>query len=319
MRRLVIELRFLLQVVINFSGGFCAATNVYISEGRNKPLLSSLEDHVLKSSDYVKLANVFIDEPYHRSNFTLVSNNSEELVKCATSLAEAALCQIDLRQHEASHPRLGVVDHVSCHPLDSCSKSMSIAASIATDIAQYLADTVGLPGFLYGAAHPEGRRLDEIRRALGYFRPTSLHSHLWQGPLSLDAHLFADRIKPDFGPVVLSEKMGILCVGAVPWLVNFNILLETTNGAVAQRIARAASERGGGLKSVQTMALKHKDGNYEVACNILDASISPLEKVREKVKTLAEEENIRVRDWYTIGKSCEELFQLLEVQNMHAR
>ena len=29
----------------------------------------------------------------------------------------AALSSLDLRAHTASHPRLGVVDHISCHPL----------------------------------------------------------------------------------------------------------------------------------------------------------------------------------------------------------
>jgi glutamate formiminotransferase len=40
-----------------------------------------------------------------------------QLADSILRLSEAALRTIDFRRHEASHPRLGTVDHVSCHPL----------------------------------------------------------------------------------------------------------------------------------------------------------------------------------------------------------
>ena len=40
----------------------------------------------------------------------------------------------------------------------------------------------------------------------------------------------------------------------------------------ARSLARAVSERGGGLKWVESMALSHDDGVVEVACNLLGGS-----------------------------------------------
>lgn len=37
----------------------------------------------------------------------------------------------------------------------------------------------------------------------------------------------------------------------------------------AKRLARGVSERGGGLRLVESMALAHADGVVEVACNLL--------------------------------------------------
>ncbi len=48
-------------------------------------------------------------------------------------LARAALETIDLRSHAASHPRLGVVDHISCHPLGR-DAALTAAAETARSI-----------------------------------------------------------------------------------------------------------------------------------------------------------------------------------------
>ena len=39
-----------------------------------------------------------------------------QLADAAVSLAREALELLDLREQVASHPRLGTVDHISCHP-----------------------------------------------------------------------------------------------------------------------------------------------------------------------------------------------------------
>lgn len=53
-----------------------------------------------------------------------------QLARTAVQLARAALAAIDLRLHSASHPRLGVVDHISCHPLGT-GAALSTAAEAA--------------------------------------------------------------------------------------------------------------------------------------------------------------------------------------------
>lgn len=56
-----------------------------------------------------------------------------QLVGAATALAKDALSRLNLSDHDASHPRLGVVDHISCHNLDR-DASLEEPADIARQI-----------------------------------------------------------------------------------------------------------------------------------------------------------------------------------------
>jgi hypothetical protein len=65
---------------------------------------------------------------------------------------------------------------------------------------------------------------------------------------------------PDLGPAVVPARSGMCCVGATPWVVNFNVLLESEDLDLGRELAAAVSERRGGLPGVQAMALRHEDG-----------------------------------------------------------
>ncbi|CAA7014021.1 unnamed protein product [Microthlaspi erraticum] len=67
-----------------------------------------------------------------------------------------------------------------------------------------------------------------------------------------------------------------------------------------RRMARKASERGGGLPSVQTMALLHGEGVIEVACNLLNPSQVGGDEVQTLIDKLGTEEGLLVgRGYYT--------------------
>lgn len=79
-----------------------------------------------------------------------------------------------------------------------------------------------------------------------------------------------DTLRPDFGPEEFDPSRGIATVGALPFVVNYNILLETEDLQLARQIARAISGRGGGLPCVEAMALPHDQG--ALACRSLGHS-----------------------------------------------
>ena len=62
------------------------------------------------------------------------SNIALQLVNAVARMAGAAISALDLQEHEGSHPRLGVVDHISCHPLGSA--SLSMAAETARSLGE---------------------------------------------------------------------------------------------------------------------------------------------------------------------------------------
>ena len=272
-----------------------------------------------------------------------------QLAAAVVALTQEALQLLDLRQHTATHPRLGTVDHISCHPLTASpaaaetggqeqeqqqeqqqqqqqpgtlpgeqqpfggaapakagAASAAGAAAGTAALAQLIAAQLGsgphaLPVFTYGWAHPQQRPLDEVRRQLGYFKGATDSS--WQGALGTAPLPLA----PCHGPAAAPPHSGVCCVGAVPWLVNFNVLLHTDDLPAARAIARAVSQRGGGLPGVQAMALRHTDG-IEVACNLLDPAASPPEAVLAAVQRLAAQHGgLAVGPAYRTNKSPEQL------------
>lgn len=83
------------------------------------------------------------------------------------SVSATALRVLDLRTHSATHPRLGAVDHISCHPLQP-RDALAAAVAVAHGIARALsAADLQLPVLMYGAANDSGAKLRDLRRACG--------------------------------------------------------------------------------------------------------------------------------------------------------
>lgn len=280
--------------------------SVYISEGRNAALIAALA-----RAAGAPCLRVFADAPYNRTGFTLASASPPLLEAAALRLASAALASLDLRAHDSSHPRLGVVDHVAVHALGSASDAQrrSLASASATRIGASFASQLSLPVWLYGWASDRGAQLDAVRRALGYFAPHQPHGQ----PPPVVAPL-----RPDMGPEVVDPAAGVACVGAVPWVVNYNILLRSAAGgdaddaalmAAARRVAGVASARRGGLPSVQALALRHAAG-VEVACNLLDPLVTTPATVLAAVTVRAQKEGLSVVAAYETGMDAEQLLQM---------
>jgi glutamate formiminotransferase len=95
-------------------------------------------------------------------------------------------------------------------------------------------------------------------------------------------------------------------VGAGSWITNYNVLLLDSDMAAARAVARAVSERGGGLPGLQAMALRHADG-IEVACNLLQPATTPPGAVLDRIGQLAAQHGLTVGPGYCTNKTPEEL------------
>ncbi|KAK6919514.1 Formiminotransferase, N-terminal subdomain [Dillenia turbinata] len=187
---------------------------VYISESRNRAAKVSIE-LASKLFPGAAIVNKFEDITYNGVGYTMVSklvpdpsSDSYPLKNAVFSMIKAAFEAIDLKLHGGTHPRLGVVDHVCFHPL-----ALTYLEQMA-GIAKPLADDIGcnlrVPTFLYGAAHEEGRKLDSIRRAMGYFKPNA-NGNQWRGGLKSGPL----PLKPDKGPDQVIESKGVINLCAV--------------------------------------------------------------------------------------------------------
>nr|AFK43329.1 unknown [Lotus japonicus] len=293
---------------------------VYISESRNRSALESIEK-AAKLFPLAPIVNKFEDVAYNRVGYTLVSQLDLDPVQstgpchlknAVLAMVKAAFDSIDFQQHTGTHPRLGVVDHICFHPLAEA--SLNQAASTARCLAMDMGSNLQVPTFLYGAAHEEGRTLDSIRRIFGYFKPNSSENQ-WIGGLKSDSL----PLKPDSGPFQITPSKGVVVIGATNWVDNYNVALLSSDISAASRIAKRVSGRGGGLPTVQAMALAHGEGVTEVACNLLDSKKVGGERVQQEVERLAKEEGISVGRGYYTDISQEEIvksyLKLIEVRS----
>ncbi|CAN6191883.1 unnamed protein product [Urochloa humidicola] len=282
-----------------------ACCKLYISEARNAPALRAIERAAAGLRPAAVLVNAFADDAYNRIGYTLVSplaggggssgGDPAPLHRAAFGMVAAALETVDFGAHAGAHPRLGVVDHIAFHPLSGAHLDdiAALTRAVAADIGDKL------------QAHREGRTLATIRRQLGYFTPNS-PGEQWRG--APDASSLP--VAPDAGPTTPSRSKGVVAIGATAWVDNYNVPVHTADIAAARRMARAVSERGGGLRSVQAMGLAHGEGVTEVACNLLDPATVGAEKVQEMVRQLAAEQGLDVGEGYFTDFSQDRIVEL---------
>ncbi|KAL0320333.1 UNVERIFIED_CONTAM: hypothetical protein Sradi_5294800 [Sesamum radiatum] len=272
-----------------------ACSKVYVSESRNRAALEAIE-RAAKLFPEAPIVNKFEDVTYNRVGYTLVSEMGENPSACplknaVLEMVKTAFQAIDLQMHCGSHPRLGVVDHICFHPLAGV--SLDHVAGTAKSLAADVGSGLQVATFLYGAAHGEGRSLDSIRREMGYFKPNSEGNQWAGGPQSEMLPL-----NPDEGPARAVPRKGVVVVGATNWVDNYNVPLFTDDMSAVRKIAKSVSGRGGGLPSVQAMALAHGKGIIEVACNLLETSKVGGREVQLEVERLAREEGMAVGEGY---------------------
>jgi glutamate formiminotransferase len=75
---------------------------------------------------------------------------------------------------------------------------------------------------------------------------------------------------------------------ARPFLLAFNVELESGDMVLARAIARSLRERDGGLRTLKSLAIRLAPGRVQVSFNITDVDAVPLYRVRELVRRAAE-------------------------------
>ena len=202
-------------------------------------------------------------------------------------VATQAVARIDLRVQHGRHPRIGALDVVPFVPL--ADTSMDVCIRLARDFGSWLAERYALPVFLYAmaAGRPSRRVLADIRRP---------------GFEGLATALAAPDGDPDYGPRRPHPTAGATVVGARPFLIAWNIQLDTDDLGLARRIAAHIRERDGGLPAVQALGIALESaGCVQVSMNLLDAARSPMWQVFQRVRDLAADAGVSIRDSELIG------------------
>lgn len=246
---------------------------------------------------------------------------------------------MDFSRHVGSHPSLGAVDHVSFAPLgeDACSLSATLAARDFS-AAINADESATVPIYYYGLLSDSQRRLQDIRRALGYFDGPTGDA---VGRCAASQETTA-ALAPDVGSTATySARRGIMTLGVVPELVrnlNGRFRFEPAAAASGDRDAAEATCRRAlaaavtrrirvpGLVEALTLpygslGTSGEAITVEVACNLLRPRQHSEEQVEAAVRVwferfLSENDGALAGRWqltdvYTTGPDERSLLELL--------
>ena len=105
----------------------------------------------------------------------------------------------------------------------------------------------------------------------------------------------------------MHPRFGAVAVGARPFLIAWNINLDSDDVELAKRIARRVRESGGGLPRLQANGFRVEEPERghpvraQVSMNLLDFGTTPLWQVWEAVGELAAEDGVALAESELIG------------------
>ena len=256
-----------------------------VSEGRRLDVVERLAAAVA-SVPGAHLLDRTSDASHNRSVLTLAG----ELVAVSEALERLvgrALDEIDMRTQSGEHPRIGAVDVVPFVPLGET--TLEACVGYARDFGRRIAERFDLPVYLYAAAasRPDRVRLADVRRGQ------------YEG---LVAEITTAGREPDFGPARMHPRGGATAVGARPFLIAWNINLDSTDLDLAKRVAHRVRESSGGLRAVQAKGFWIEElGCAQVSMNLLDFAATPIWRTWEAVAAEAADDGVELRESELIG------------------
>jgi glutamate formiminotransferase len=256
-----------------------------VSEGRDGSVVDRLAAAV-ETTPGVHLLDRTSDPSHNRSVLTLAGEDGP-VSDALERLVAAAIDTIDMERHWGEHPRIGAVDVIPIVPLGDT--TMDSCVEIARLLGERIATRFEIPVYLYARAATRGdrTRLSDIRRGQ------------YEG---LKADIGQPARTPDFGPPRMHPRFGAVAVGARPFLIAWNVNLDSDDLELAQRIARRVRESSGGLPAVQAKGFFIDEiGRAQVSMNLTDFTVTPIWLAWETIAEIAAADGVELYESELIG------------------
>lgn len=254
------------------------------SEGRDEYVIEKIANAF--NADGVKLLDYSADVDHNRSVFT-VAGRPESLAETVLNAVGVAKDCIDLTEQSGQHPRIGAADVIPFVPIKNVTVEETVALS--RYVGEQIAVRYDIPVYLYeqSATSPLRVNLADIRK--GQFE-------------GLNDKMKLKEWQPDFGSAKPHPTAGASVVGCRPFLVAFNVNLDTPNVEVAKKIAKRVRFINGGLRFVKALGVRLDSRDAaQVTMNITDYTRTPLYLAFELVKLEAARYGVNVVGTEIIG------------------
>lgn len=254
------------------------------SEGRNGKVIEKIADAF--RVDGVKLLDYSADVDHNRSVFT-VAGEPTELAEAVINAVGVAKDNIDLTKQSGEHPRIGAADVVPFVPIKNVSVEETV--ELSRFVGQQIATRHGVPVYLYEKSATAANRVNLADIRKGQFE-------------GLSEKMKAEEWKPDFGNPEPHPTAGATVVGCRPFLVAFNVNLDTPDEEIATKIARRVRFINGGLRFVKALGVKLNSRNVaQVTMNLTDYTKTPVYAAFEAVRMEARRYGVNVIGTEIIG------------------
>ncbi len=200
------------------------------SEGKNEEIIQKIAESI-KSVSEVKLLDIDAGKDTNRTVYTFVGN-PDNVVEAAFNAIKVASNLIDMSQHKGAHPRIGACDVCPFIPVSDM--TMEECVELAKKLGKRVGEELQIPVYLY-----EFAASSDYRKNLADIRAGEYES--------LKEKLSDPKWQPDFGPSTFSEltqKTGATVIGARPFLIAYNLNLNTKDKTIANAIAKKIREKG---------------------------------------------------------------------------
>ncbi len=236
------------------------------SDGRRPEVYNSIAD-AIRSVSGLQVLDVSADIDHNRTVITFVGSLSA-VEEGAYRAIDKASQLINLDEHEGEHPRIGATDVCPIIPVKGV--TMEECVESAHRLGRRVGNELEIAVYFYGSAakSPERKKLSDIRR--GQYEQ-------WREEIGTNPSR-----EPDFGPA-FPKTWGATVIGVRPFLIAYNIYLNTDDVKAANRIARAVRFSSGGLRHVQAMGFL-VEGQAQVSMNLTDFTKTPIFRVQELVR-----------------------------------
>ncbi len=247
------------------------------SEGRRPEILDEIGRAMLTSG--VMLLDQEMDANHNRAVVT-IAGDPDAVAEAAFLGAKTAARLIDLNTHRGEHPRMGATDVIPFIPIREV--TMDECVALARRVGARIGKELDIPVYLYerAATRPERRDLAYVRRGEYETIRDEIATH--------------PEREPDFGPKKVGSA-GAIAVGARPFLIAYNVNLDTKDVTIAKEIAKVTREKGGGLPTVKALGFALEDkGIVQVSMNLTDFNITGMLTAFQHVRAEAEKRGVRV-------------------------
>ena len=260
------------------------------SDGRRPEVYNAISD-AIRGVAGARILDISSDADHNRTVITFVGD-ADAVEEAAFQAIKKAAELINLDEHDGEHPRIGATDVVPFIPVSGF--SMSDCVELAHRVGKRVGQELDIAVYMYAQAaiRPEREKLSTIRKG---------EYEVWRQEIGHDP-----RREPDYGPAE-PHPWGATVIGARPFLIAYNIYLDSDDVEQANQIARAVRASSGGLQNVQALGFL-VEGRAQVSMNLLNFARTPIHRVQEMVRREAEQLGLKITHAELVGLAPQQAF-----------